>query len=83
MLQLLRGILNIWFYKRRTAQLRKKAGLAELYDADDLPDPAYDPDYVHVLTEKEEKDLHRGERWRTASLAATYFPLAIRASKVS
>ncbi|KAJ6628727.1 hypothetical protein B0H10DRAFT_1989020 [Mycena sp. CBHHK59/15] len=49
----------IWHYKRRTRMLRAKAGLPELFDVDDLPDPAYDPNYVHVLTDKEQKDLHR------------------------
>ncbi|KAJ6598954.1 hypothetical protein DFH09DRAFT_19508 [Mycena vulgaris] len=49
----------IWHYKRRTRMLRSKAGLPELFDLDDLPDPAYDPNYVHVLTDKEQKDLHR------------------------
>ncbi|KAJ7498809.1 hypothetical protein FB451DRAFT_11090 [Mycena latifolia] len=49
----------IWHYKRRTRMLRAKAGLPKLFDEDDLPDPAYDPNYVHVLTDKEQKDLHR------------------------
>ncbi|KAK0468224.1 uncharacterized protein EV420DRAFT_1503422 [Desarmillaria tabescens] len=35
----------IWHYKRRSRKLH------------DLPDPAYDPNYVHVLTEKEQDDL--------------------------
>jgi len=52
-------VYKIWMYKRRTRRLRKKAGLPELFDEDDLPDPVYDPNYVHVLTEAEEKDLHR------------------------
>lgn len=39
--------------------LRKSAGLPPLYDVDDLPDPMYDPGYVHVLTDKEQLDLHR------------------------
>lgn len=39
-------------------KLRAKAGLPELYDADDLPDPVYDPNYVHVLTEEQQIDLH-------------------------
>jgi hypothetical protein len=52
-------VAKIWHYKRRTRQLRAKAGLPQLYDEDDLPDPAYDPNYVHVLTEKEQTDLHR------------------------
>ena len=38
--------------------MRAKAGLPQLYDVDDLPDHAYDPNYVHVLTEAEELDLH-------------------------
>ena len=33
--------------------------LPQLYDVDDLPDPAYDPNYVHVLTDKEQADLHK------------------------
>jgi hypothetical protein len=37
------------------------AGLPQLFDEDDLPDPFYDPNYVHVLTEVEQKDLHRRE----------------------
>ncbi|KAJ7283543.1 hypothetical protein C8J57DRAFT_1292856 [Mycena rebaudengoi] len=49
----------IWHYKRRTRMLRAKAGLPELFDVDDLPDPAYDPNYVHVLTEEEQSYLHR------------------------
>ncbi|KAF7977456.1 hypothetical protein HWV62_3635 [Athelia sp. TMB] len=49
---------KIWHYKRRTRQLREKAGLPQLYDEDDLPDPAYDPNYVHVLSDQEQADLH-------------------------
>lgn len=52
------GICKIWHYKRKIAKLRQKAGLPELYDPDDLPDPVYDPNYVQVLTEKEQIDLH-------------------------
>ncbi|KAJ7068376.1 hypothetical protein C8F01DRAFT_1117949 [Mycena amicta] len=52
-------ILWIWYYKRRTRRLRAKAGLPTLFDEDDLPDPAYDPNYVHVLTDKEQYFLHR------------------------
>ncbi|KNZ81532.1 hypothetical protein J132_00498 [Termitomyces sp. J132] len=52
-------IFWIWHYKRKTRRLRLKAGIPLLYDEDDLPDPTYDPNYVHVLTEKEEKFLHR------------------------
>ncbi|OJA13791.1 hypothetical protein AZE42_00522 [Rhizopogon vesiculosus] len=51
-------VSKIWHYKRKTTKLRHKAGLPELYDVDDLPDPAYDPNFVHVLTEQEEQDLH-------------------------
>src|SRR5262245_39062411 len=53
------GIYKIWYYKRKTRRLRRKAGLPELYDIDDLPDPVYDPNYVHVLSEKEQNDLHK------------------------
>ena len=52
------GIAIIWYYKRMTKQLRKKAGLPELYDKDDLPDPIFDPNYVHVLTDKQQYELH-------------------------
>ncbi|KAG1783240.1 hypothetical protein EV702DRAFT_1060773 [Suillus placidus] len=51
-------ICKIWHYKHKTAKLRDKAGLPQLYDVDDLPDPAYDPSFVHVLTEREQQDLH-------------------------
>lgn len=54
----LAGIIKIWHYKRMVVKLRAKAGLPELYDADDLPDPVYDPNYVHVLTEEQQIDLH-------------------------
>lgn len=40
-------------------KLRSQAGLPQLFDVDDLPDPVYDPNYVHVLTEDEQEDLHR------------------------
>lgn len=55
------GVYKIWRYKRRTRLLRKQHGLPELFDPDDLPDPIYDPNYVHVLTEEEQADLHYRE----------------------
>ncbi|KAJ3512536.1 hypothetical protein NLJ89_g3460 [Agrocybe chaxingu] len=55
-------IWKIWRYKRKTMKLREKAGLPQLFDVDDLPDPVYDPNYVHVLTEEEQRDLHRQQR---------------------
>ncbi|TCD68204.1 hypothetical protein EIP91_011376 [Steccherinum ochraceum] len=51
-------VYKIWYYKRRTRKLREKAGLPQLYDVDDLPDPVYDENYVHVLSEREQADLH-------------------------
>ncbi|EPQ59465.1 hypothetical protein GLOTRDRAFT_70926 [Gloeophyllum trabeum ATCC 11539] len=51
-------IARIWYYKRKTRRLRKQAGLPELIDEDDLPDPIYDVNYVHVLTDEEQADLH-------------------------
>ncbi|EGO02180.1 hypothetical protein SERLA73DRAFT_86408 [Serpula lacrymans var. lacrymans S7.3] len=58
-------VYKIWNYKRKTRILREKAGLPQLYDPDDLPDPIYDPNYVHVLTEKQQQDLHyQQERFR-------------------
>lgn len=53
------GIYKIWHYKRETTRRRKEVGLPELFDPDDLPDPQYDPNFVHVLTNEEHKDLHR------------------------
>ena len=41
--------------------MRRRAGLLELYDPDDLPDPVYDKNYVQVLNEKEQIDLHYRE----------------------
>jgi len=52
-------IYKIWQYKRKTVRLRAKANLPQLFDVDDLPDPEFDPNYVHVLTKEEQKDLHR------------------------
>lgn len=54
-------MIKIWYYKRRTRRLRKKEGLPELYDKDDLPDPMFDPNYVHVLTDKQQAELHHRE----------------------
>lgn len=51
-------ICKIWHYKCKTTKLRDKAGLPQLFDVDDLPDPAYDPTFIHVLTEGEQQDLH-------------------------
>ena len=61
------GIIKIWYYKRRTRKLRKKAGLPELYDNNDLPDPIFDPNYVHVLTDKQEYELHHRETFRSST----------------
>jgi len=55
-------IIIIWYYKRLTRKLRKKAGLPELYDMDDLPDPIFDPNYVHVLTDKQQYELHHQQK---------------------
>ncbi|KDQ64600.1 hypothetical protein JAAARDRAFT_106770, partial [Jaapia argillacea MUCL 33604] len=51
-------IYKIWHYKRRTRKLRQEAKLPTLFDEDDLPDPVYDNNYVHVLSDKEQADLH-------------------------
>ncbi|KZT20404.1 hypothetical protein NEOLEDRAFT_1140860 [Neolentinus lepideus HHB14362 ss-1] len=51
-------VSKIWCYKRKTRKLRKQRGLPELIDEDDLPDPIYDVNYVHVLTDAEQADLH-------------------------
>jgi len=51
-------IFKIWRYKRLSRRLRKQAGLPPLIDEDDLPDPQYDPNYVHVLTDQQQAELH-------------------------
>ncbi|KAI0053001.1 hypothetical protein FA95DRAFT_1050949 [Auriscalpium vulgare] len=53
---------KVWRYKKLTRKLRRKAGLPELYDEDDLPDPLYDPHYVHVLSDKDQADLHHQQK---------------------
>ncbi|KAI0068825.1 hypothetical protein BV25DRAFT_1874084 [Artomyces pyxidatus] len=53
---------KIWKYKKLTRKLRAKAGLPELYDIDDLPDPMFDPHYVHVLDDKDQADLHHQQK---------------------
>ena len=69
------GICKIWRYKRKIARLRKKAGLPELYDPDDLPDPVYDPNYVQVLTDKEQIDLHyRSSQYLSTMRLAVLMP---------
>lgn len=52
------GVSKIWHYQRVTIKRRQKAGLPDLYDVNDLPDPLYDENYVHVLDDKEQADLH-------------------------
>ncbi|KAF9782328.1 hypothetical protein BJ322DRAFT_1075621 [Thelephora terrestris] len=77
---------NIWYFKRKVHQLRKERGLPPLLDEDDLPDPVYDPNYVHVLTDKEQRDLHyhqqqfmRSQTWYRPHGTATHraFPINI------
>ncbi|EPT03734.1 hypothetical protein FOMPIDRAFT_1158598 [Fomitopsis schrenkii] len=51
-------MFKIWHYKRKTEKLRRAAGLPDLYDPNDLPDPQYDANYVPVLTDEEQIDLH-------------------------
>ncbi|KAF9652096.1 hypothetical protein BDM02DRAFT_3161621 [Thelephora ganbajun] len=55
-------IYNIWYFKRKIRRLRKERGIPLLLDEDDLPDPIYDPNYVQVLTETEQRDLHYHQR---------------------
>jgi hypothetical protein len=55
-------MIKIWYYKRLTRKLRKKAGLPELYDKDDLPDPIFDPNYVRVLTDEQQYELHHQQK---------------------
>jgi len=55
-------ILRIWHFKRLSAQLRERVGLPELHDEDDLLDPRYDLNYVHVLTDEQQKELHHQQK---------------------
>lgn len=55
-------VIYIWYYKRLTRKLRKKAGLPELYDKEDLPDPIFDPNHVRVLTDKQQYQLHHHQK---------------------
>lgn len=57
--QFLSGIYWIWHYKRKTNKLRAQAGLEPLVNVDELPDPALDPNYRHVLTEEEQNHLSK------------------------
>ncbi|CAE6404563.1 unnamed protein product [Rhizoctonia solani] len=51
-------IAKIWHYRQVTRRLRRNAKLPALIDGNDLPDPVYNPNYVHVLSEKQQEDLH-------------------------
>ncbi|KAF8592432.1 hypothetical protein K439DRAFT_1378530 [Ramaria rubella] len=55
-------ILLVWKMKRKSARLRRRAGLPELYDEDDLPDPQYDTNFVHVLTDDQQRELHHQQK---------------------
>lgn len=55
-------MIKIWYYKNLTRKLRKRAGLPELYDIDDLPDPIFDPNYVRVLTDDQQYELHHQQK---------------------
>jgi len=55
-------ILIIWHYKRLDATLRRQQGLPPLENQDDLPDPDLDPNFTHVLTEKQQRDLRRQQK---------------------
>ncbi|KAJ1308411.1 hypothetical protein OPQ81_004116 [Rhizoctonia solani] len=51
-------IAKIWHYRQVTRRLRRKAGVPALIDGNDLPDPIYNPNYIHVLSERQQEDLH-------------------------
>ena len=58
------GVIKIWNYKRLTHKLRKEKGLPPLENEDDLPDPFYNDDYDHVLTEEQQDELHyQQQKW--------------------
>ncbi|KAG8713590.1 hypothetical protein FRC11_011683, partial [Ceratobasidium sp. 423] len=56
--QIENGIAKIWHYRQVTRRLRRKAELPALIDGNDLPDPIYNPNYVHVLSDRQQEDLH-------------------------
>jgi len=55
-------ILKIWRYKRLDATLRRQQSFPPLENQDDLPDPDLDPNFTHVLTEKQQRDLRRQQK---------------------
>ncbi|KAF8313500.1 uncharacterized protein EI90DRAFT_3136662 [Cantharellus anzutake] len=55
-------ILKIWHYKRLDAKLRRQQSLPPLENEDDLPDPDLDPNFRHVLTESQQRDLRRQQK---------------------
>ncbi len=75
-------MIKIWYYKHLTRKLRRKAGLPELYDIDDLPDPMFDPNYVHVLTDNQQYELHHGTFCVYPRRRLTYHPWVPRAKEV-
>lgn len=55
------GIWRIYRYQQQTIKRRATSGLPALYDNNDLPDPYYDRNYVRVLSDREQEDLHYRE----------------------
>jgi hypothetical protein len=51
------GIVRIWHFKRLDRKLRKKKSLPPLEDENELPDPLFNPNFTHVLTEQQQKEL--------------------------
>ncbi|CAE6435294.1 unnamed protein product [Rhizoctonia solani] len=51
-------IAKIWHYRQVTRRLRRNAQLPALVDGNDLPDPIYNPNYVRVLSARQQEDLH-------------------------
>ncbi|KAF8318517.1 hypothetical protein DL93DRAFT_2076005 [Clavulina sp. PMI_390] len=77
--------MKIWHYKSLDRKLRKEKGLPPLEDEDDLPDPLFDPNFTHVLTEKQQKDLRlqqkrfsKSQTWYRAHATDTHraFPIS-------
>lgn len=72
-------ILRIWHYKRLDRKLRQERHLPPLENEDDLPDPALDPNFTHVLTEKQQAELKIGQLFlemRSRDYGLTrYYPL--------
>ncbi|KAK4690078.1 hypothetical protein P7C73_g67, partial [Tremellales sp. Uapishka_1] len=77
-------IYIIWKLKRLSTKLRAERDLPPIEDPDDMPDPAFDKDFVQVLSDKQQEQLHyqqekyaRSQTWYKPHATATHraFPI--------